>query len=234
MARRDCCTSTATAHARGEVPGDLFASACATSRLGPRVAEDAVPVPVQIADELRNAVVGHAPSPVLARFVRAVVSKRTSRPSLAGSRLGTNSGATSDAGVEYRAAGRKQEPRSVPSATCAAPTSRPLARRATARMTSARSGAPTRTAGRVGIVTSRSYTCHPCPWSATDKTYLQIGGFRLSSAPLRSSDIAVDSRGFGRGLDSLPNDEDVAYRQPRSVPPIRNGRPRGYQPRAPS
>ena len=34
-------------------------------------------------------------------------------------------------------------------------------------------------------------------------------GSGLGSRPLRSSDIAVDSRGFGREIDSLPNDEDA-------------------------
>jgi hypothetical protein len=34
-------------------------------------------------------------------------------------------------------------------------------------------------------------------------------GSSLGSPPLRSSDIAADSRGFGREIDSLPNDEDT-------------------------
>ena len=34
-------------------------------------------------------------------------------------------------------------------------------------------------------------------------------GSSLGSPPLRSSDIAADSRGFGREIDSLPNDEDA-------------------------
>jgi hypothetical protein len=34
-------------------------------------------------------------------------------------------------------------------------------------------------------------------------------GSSLGSPPLRSSDVAVDSRGFGREIDSLPNDEDA-------------------------
>jgi hypothetical protein len=45
-----------------------------------------------------------------------------------------------------------------------------------------------------------------------DRKYLQIDGFRgsdLGSPPLRSSDMAADSRGFGREIDSLPNDEDA-------------------------
>ena len=34
-------------------------------------------------------------------------------------------------------------------------------------------------------------------------------GSGLGSPPLKSADIAVDSRGFGREIDSLPNDEDA-------------------------
>ena len=37
------------------------------------------------------------------------------------------------------------------------------------------------------------------------KKYLQIDEFRLGLTPLRTPDIAVDSRGFGREIDSLAN-----------------------------
>ena len=54
------------------------------------------------------------------------------------------------------------------------------------------------------------------------KKYLQIDGFRLGLTSSQSSDIAVDSRGFGREMDSLPNGEVANASSPagsaRSLP----------------
>jgi hypothetical protein len=44
--------------------------------------------------------------------------------------------------------------------------------------------------------------------AAVESTWKSMGS-GLGSPPLRTSDIAADSRGFGRETDSLPNDEDA-------------------------
>ena len=51
-------------------------------------------------------------------------------------------------------------------------------------------------------------------------------GSGLGSPPPRSSDIAVDSRGFARGMDSLPNDDDDAGSLVISLPAPRPRRGR--------